>query len=57
VGIPRLIVQKILNQVELGVTRIYDRYSYDKERREALESWSKRLVRMVSNLKEVEVDA
>jgi integrase len=56
-GIPRLIVQKILNHVEPGVTQIYDRYSYDKEKREALESWSKRLVLMVSALKEVKTEA
>jgi integrase len=57
VGIPRLIVQKILNHVEPGVTQIYDRYSYDKEKREALESWSKRLMLMVSDLKEIKSES
>jgi integrase len=52
-GIPRFTVQKILNHVEPGVTKIYDRYSYDAEKREALEAWSKRLMLMVSDLKEV----
>jgi hypothetical protein len=56
-GIPRLIVQKILNHVEPGVTQIYDRYSYDKEKREALELWSKRLALMISALKEVKTEA
>lgn len=50
-GIPRFTVQKILNHVERGVTKIYDRYSYDAEKREALEAWSKRLMLMVSDLK------
>ena len=52
-GIPRFTVQKILNHAEPGVTKIYDRYSYDAEKREALESWSKRLKVMVSDLKEL----
>jgi Phage integrase family len=35
-GIPRLTVSKILNHVEPGVTAVYDRHSYDREKREAL---------------------
>ncbi len=42
-GFPRLTVSKILNHVESGVTAVYDRHSYDKEKRAALEKWSKRL--------------
>jgi hypothetical protein len=49
-GIPRLIVSKILNHVEPGVTAVYDRHSYDKEKREALEAWGRRLQLMVSDL-------
>jgi hypothetical protein len=49
-GIPRLTVSKILNHVELGVTAVYDRHSYDREKREALEAWSRRLQLMVSDL-------
>lgn len=52
-GIPRLTVSKILNHIEPGVTAVYDRYSYDKEKRVALEEWSKRLMLLVSDLKEV----
>jgi len=36
IGIPRSTVSKILNHVEPGVTAVYDRYSYDKEKREAI---------------------
>ena len=50
-GIPRLVVQKILNHVETGVTSVYDRHSYDAEKKDALEKWAKRLTRIVSNLK------
>jgi integrase len=56
-GIPRLVVGKILNHVEPGVTAVYDRHSYDREKREALEAWSKRLTLMVSELKEVKSEA
>jgi hypothetical protein len=52
-GIPRLTVSKILNHVEPGITAVYDRHSYDKEKRKALEAWSKRLMAMISDLKEV----
>ena len=46
--IPRLTVSKILNHAEAGVTTIYDRHSYDAEKREALEAWAKRLERIVA---------
>ena len=46
-GIPRLTVSKILNHVESGVTAVYDRHSYDKEKQQALYKWSKRLEKIV----------
>ncbi len=36
-GVPRLVVSKILNHVETGVTAVYDRHSYDPEKRAALD--------------------
>ncbi|MGH6670449.1 MAG: tyrosine-type recombinase/integrase [Xanthobacteraceae bacterium] len=42
-GIPRFVVARILNHVEPGVTSIYDRYGYDREKREALNLWAQRL--------------
>lgn len=42
-GISRLVVSKILNHAETGVTAIYDRNSYDREKRQALEAWGRRL--------------
>lgn len=48
-GIPRLTISKILNHVEHGVTKIYDRHSYDREKREALEAWSGRLIEILDN--------
>jgi integrase len=38
-GISRLVVAKILNHAEPGVTKVYDRHSYDAEKRRALEAW------------------
>jgi hypothetical protein len=49
-GIPRLVVGKILNHVEQGITKVYDRHSYDKEKREALNAWGARLSHIVSDL-------
>ena len=46
-GIPRLTVSQIITHVESGVTAVYDRHSYDKEKRVALEKWSKRLEKIV----------
>jgi integrase len=39
----RLVISKILNHVESGITAIYDRYNYDKEKLDALEKWGERL--------------
>ena len=42
-GIPRPVVQKVLNHVEPGVTAVYDRYSYDKENKGAMNKWDRKL--------------
>jgi integrase len=42
-GISRLVVSKILNHVERGITAVYDRHSYDREKRQALEAWALKL--------------
>jgi integrase len=47
-GISRLTVKKILNHAERDVTAIYDRHSYDPEKRTALEAWSRRLEAIIS---------
>ncbi len=48
VGVSRLVVGKILNHVESGITSTYDRHSYDAEKREALEGWAKTLLDIVA---------
>jgi integrase len=42
-GVSRLVIGKVLNHVEPGVTAIYDRHSYDNEKRTALETWGREL--------------
>jgi integrase len=42
-GVDRLVVSKLLNHAEAGVTRIYDRYALDAERTAAMEKWAQRL--------------
>ena len=47
-GIPRLTVAKVLNHAEAGVTSVYDRHSYDNEKRRALSAWAARLEEIVT---------
>lgn len=50
-GTSRLLVSKILNHVELGVTAVYDRHSYDAEKRTALEAWDRALASILEGKK------
>jgi integrase len=45
--VERLIVSKILNHAEGGMTRLYDRYSADPEQRAALDAWARRIDALV----------
>lgn len=42
-GVNRLVQDKILNHADRTMGGIYDRHSYDKEKRTALEAWAHRL--------------
>ncbi len=55
-GIDRLTVAKVLNHAESGVTAVYDRNSYDKEKKFALDKWARRLSVIVSGLQVVEAE-
>jgi integrase len=48
IGVPRLVVSKLLNHAEGGITAIYDRHSYDQEKREALIKWDRHLQRLLT---------
>jgi integrase len=47
-GISRLVVGKVLNHVEVGVTSIYDRHGYDSEKRIAMETWERTLLGIIA---------
>ena len=42
-GVNRLVIAKVLNHAETGVTAVYDRHSYDAEKRTALDGWAREL--------------
>ena len=46
-GVERLVVGKVLNHAEPGVTRKYDRHDYFAEKRRALDLWAARLEAIV----------
>jgi integrase len=48
IGISRLVVSKILNHAEPGVTAVYDRHSDDAEKRAALAAWGARPDEIIS---------
>lgn len=50
-GISRLVISKILNHVDSGVTAVYDRHGYDKEKRKALNAWARQLDSITSGKK------
>jgi len=50
-GIPRLVVAKILNHADRDVTSVYDRASYDREKCRALNAWGARLMEIVEGQK------
>jgi integrase len=46
-GVDRVVISKILNHSEGGVTAIYDRHRYDAEKRRGLDLWGRRLAAIV----------
>ena len=47
-GIDRVVVSKLLNHAEAGVTSIYDRYAADPEKTAAMERWANRLLEIIN---------
>ena len=41
--------------METGVTAVYDRHSYDQEKRAALDSWGKRVEAVIANRRDAKV--
>lgn len=52
IGVSRLVVSKVLNHAEPGVTAVYDRHSYDFEKRAALDAWGRRLEEIIGSRSE-----
>ena len=46
-GYDRFLIKRVLNHKDTGVTAIYDRYTYIKEKREALQKWADHLDEIV----------
>jgi hypothetical protein len=44
-----LVVSKILNHAEAGITAVYDRHSYDQDKAEALTKWERRLLEIIED--------
>ena len=42
-GVDRVVISKVLNHAEGGVTQIYDRHARDPEKRAAMDHWAQRL--------------
>ena len=47
-GVPRLTIKKLLNHADTDITAVYDRHSYDPEKRTALEWWDVKLTAILS---------
>jgi len=43
IGVPVSTISRILNHAEGGVTRVYNRFAYSDEKRDALDRWGRRL--------------
>ena len=42
-GVERFVIGRLLNHAESGITRVYDRHSYDAEKQRAAEKWARLL--------------
>lgn len=51
-GFNRLVQDKVLNHKDRTVGGIYDRHSYDREKRQALEAWERRLRMIILGVEE-----
>lgn len=56
-GVDRLIVSKLLNHAEAGITKTYDRYAADPEKAAAMGRWSDRLQEIIFGKKHENVVA
>jgi len=50
-GVSRLVLSRILNHTDKGITSVYDRHGYDEEKRAAIEAWGAKLSDIVAGRK------
>jgi integrase len=50
-GTDRIVLKKILNHVDGDITGVYDLHGYDREKRQALEEWSRKLESILTGRK------
>jgi integrase len=50
-GISRFSIGRVLNHVDGTVTAVYDRHTYDQEKRQALDAWARRIGEIISGKK------
>jgi integrase len=48
--VERIVVSKVMNHAEGGVTTIYDQHAYTDEKRAALDRWARRLIEIVDGI-------
>ena len=52
IGISEFIAGKVLNHAEVGVTgKVYNKYDYLKEKKDALDRWGRKLEAIISGEK------
>jgi len=49
-GTPRLVIAKLLNHADNSITAVYERASYDAEKREALATWGRYVSGLVADV-------
>ena len=42
------VIDAVLNHTKQGIIRTYNRYRYDREKQQALESWERKLMSIIS---------
>lgn len=47
-GVSRFVLSRILNHADRGITSVYDRHSYDAEKRAALNAWAEKLSNIIA---------
>lgn len=47
-GIPEAVAEAVIGHTRKGIVAVYDRHGYDSEKRKALETWERRLLRIAS---------